>query len=223
MSDNKNNGHIRSVLELGMVRPLMSLALSAALVTATPAFAAKYFVYQLPDGSRVVTDRPKLNTGYKLVKSSRQLQGVGRSAAGRPEWDPKLAKPYEEMIEESATKHEVDTALVKAVIHTESYFNPKAKSSKGATGLMQLMPETARRYGVRNSRELRDPEHNIEAGVQHLRYLMEKYPDNLAHALAAYNAGEEAVARYQGIPPFIETRRYIQKVLSYHEFYRETN
>lgn len=220
MSDNNDNG---SVLELGMVRHFMGLAVSVSLLTATPAFAAKYFIYQLPDGSRVVTDRPQLNNGYKLVKSTRQLQGVGRSAAHKSEWDPKLAKPFEELIEEAATKHEVDTALVKAVIHTESYFNPKAKSNKGATGLMQLMPETARRYGVRNSRELRDPEHNIEAGVQHLRYLMEKYPDNLAHALAAYNAGEEAVARYQGIPPFVETRRYIQKVLSYHEFYRETN
>ena len=105
-------------------------------------------------------------------------------------------------------------------MHTESYFNPKAKSHKGATGLMQLMPQTAALYGIRN---LRDPHQNLEAGVQHLRYLMAKYPTNLAHVLAAYNAGEEAVHKYQGIPPYNETRRYIQKVMLYHEFYQNIN
>jgi soluble lytic murein transglycosylase-like protein len=209
---------VRTQHQLGL-----AILILAFLLMAQNAFAAKYFVYQLPDGSRVVTDRPQSQAGYKLVKSTRHMDGVGKTAAGKPEWNPKLAKPYEGLIEEAASKHEVDTALVKAVIHTESYFNPTAKSNKGATGLMQLMPETARRYGVRSTRDLRDPEHNIAAGVQHLRYLMEKYPDNLAHALAAYNAGEEAVQKYQGIPPYNETRRYIQKVLSYHEFYRDLN
>ncbi|MBI3561072.1 MAG: lytic transglycosylase domain-containing protein [Gammaproteobacteria bacterium] len=210
-----------------MARPPYQISLAVSVLflwlAAPSVLAAKYFVYQLPDGSRVVTDRLQPTVGYKLVKSARNMQGVGQSMAGKAELDPKLTTPYEGLIEEVAARHEVETALVKAVIHTESYFNPRAKSTKGATGLMQLMPETARRYGVRNVRELRDPEHNIEAGVQHLRYLLEKYPDNLAHALAAYNAGEEAVHKYQGIPPFGETRRYVQKVLSYHEFYREMN
>lgn len=201
-----------------MIRPLLPLAVALLLVAAPPALAAKYYVYQMPDGSRVVTDRPQLHAGYKLVKSSRQMKGVGKVASGKTEFEPGLAKPYEGLIDEVSQRYEVDTALVKAVIHTESYFNPRARSSKGATGLMQLMPATAHRYGIRN---LRDPEQNIEAGVMHLHYLMEKYPDNLAHALAAYNAGEEAVHKYQGIPPFGETRRYVQKVLSYHEFYRD--
>ena len=201
-----------------MVRSSISVALCLVCMAASPAFAAKYFVYQLPDGSRVVTDRPQLHVGYKLVKSSRKMQGVGKVASTKVEFEPNLAKPYEGMINEVSQRYEVDKALVKAVIHTESYFNPRARSNKGATGLMQLMPETAHRYGIRN---LRDPEQNIEAGVMHLHYLMEKYPDNLAHALAAYNAGEEAVHKYQGIPPYGETRRYVQKVLSYHEFYRD--
>lgn len=184
-------------------------------------FAAKYYVYQAADGSRVVTDRMSYTPNHKLVKSTRKLDGVGQLAAGKSiATNLHLAKDYDNMIEEVSAKHEVETALVKAVVHTESYFNAKAKSHKGATGLMQLMPQTAARYGIRN---LRDPQQNLEAGVQHLRYLMEKYPANLAHALAAYNAGEEAVHKYQGIPPYNETRRYIQKVLLYHEFYQNVN
>jgi len=207
---------VRTQHQIGWVVLVLLLLLVAQNV-----FAAKYYVYQAADGSRVVTDRVSFAPSNKLVKSTRKLEGVGRIAAGKSiATNLNLAKDFDDMIEEVSAKHEVETALVKAVVHTESYFNAKAKSNKGATGLMQLMPQTAARYGIRN---LRDPHQNLEAGVQHLRYLMEKYPTNLAHALAAYNAGEEAVHKYQGIPPYNETRRYIQKVLLYHEFYQNAN
>lgn len=198
------------------------LLLAALFLLSTQhVFAAKYYVYQAADGSRVVTDRISYIPTYTLVKSTRKLDGVGQLAAGKSiAMNLHLIKDYDNMIEAVSNKHEVETALVKAVVHTESYFNAKAKSNKGATGLMQLMPQTAARYGVRN---LRDPRQNLEAGVQHLRYLMEKYPSNLAHALAAYNAGEEAVHKYQGIPPYSETRHYVQKVMLYHEFYQGVN
>ena len=183
-------------------------------------FAARYFVYQLPDGTRVVTDRPQHKSTHKLVKTTRNVNGVGKVASKRYVKPPSGLNELDTLIEEVADRHSVDAALVKAVIHTESYFNPNAISRKGATGLMQLMPKTAKRYGVRN---LQDPEQNLEAGVKHLSYLLEKYPSDLSHALAAYNAGERAVYKYDGIPPYRETQNYVKKVLHYRDYYRNVS
>ena len=187
-----------------------------------PAMAAKFFVYQLPDGSRVISDRPIHKSTHKLVTSRRQAQGTGQLAAKRYKQRPKPLDKYDSLITEVAQRHSVDAALIKAVIHTESYFNHKAISRAGASGLMQLMPATAKIYGV-GKHDLHDPITNLETGVTHLRYLLKKYPRNLKHALAAYNAGEKAVYYYKGIPPYKETRNYVQKVLHYREFYRSFN
>lgn len=115
----------------------------------------------------------------------------------------------EALIAKAAEVHDVDPNLVRAVIHVESAYKPKAKSRKGAMGLMQLMPATAREYGVRNAY---DPAENINAGVKHLRTLLDEFDVPLA--LAAYNAGQGTVRRYGGIPPYRETRAYVRKILS---------
>jgi soluble lytic murein transglycosylase len=104
----------------------------------------------------------------------------------------------------------LDSDLLRAVVQTESNYDPDAVSKKGAVGLMQLMPETARRMGVTDPFH---PAENLEAGARHLRRLIQKYEGRLPLALSAYNAGEKAVERYEGIPPFPETRNYVEKVL----------
>jgi len=114
----------------------------------------------------------------------------------------------EKLVREASDRHSVDPALVRAVIETESNWNPKAYSRKGAGGLMQLIPTTAQRYGAY---DVFNPQQNIDAGVSHLKRLLERY-GNLDLALAAYNAGEGAVDRAHGIPAFRETQNYVQRV-----------
>jgi hypothetical protein len=113
------------------------------------------------------------------------------------------------LITKAAEAHDVDPNLVRAVIKVESAYKPRARSHKGAMGLMQLMPATAREYGVRNAY---DPAENINAGVKHLKSLLDRFDVRLA--VAAYNAGAGAVQRYGGVPPYRETREYVKKVLS---------
>ena len=115
---------------------------------------------------------------------------------------------YDPMIESAATRHDVDARIVKAVIQVESAFQPRARSPKGAMGLMQLMPKTARQYEARNPY---DPASNIDAGTQYLKRLLAEF--ELPLALAAYNAGEAAVRRFGGIPPYAETQAYVARVL----------
>jgi soluble lytic murein transglycosylase-like protein len=115
----------------------------------------------------------------------------------------------EKLVQEAASRHRIDPALVRAVIETESNWNPGARSRKGAVGLMQLIPTTAQRFGVNDAYS---PQQNVEAGVRYLKVLLDRYDGNLDLALAAYNAGEGAVDRAHGIPAFRETRDYVQKV-----------
>ena len=115
----------------------------------------------------------------------------------------------EAAIDRAAARHNVDPALVRAVIKVESNFNPNAVSRKGAMGLMQLMPQTARQLNVTNPF---DPEQNVDAGVRHLKRLMQSYGGNVRLSLAAYNAGQGAVARSAGIPHIAETRNYVKRI-----------
>lgn len=118
---------------------------------------------------------------------------------------------FADEIHEYSARFGVDPKLVTSVIRAESNFNPHAVSPKGARGLMQLMPNTARMLEVRNSF---DPRENIRGGVQHLGYLLERYNGNVVLAVAAYNAGEGAVDKYRGVPPYDETRQYVRIVLA---------
>lgn len=124
---------------------------------------------------------------------------------------------YEQIISSCATKYGVNPCLIKAVIHAESGYNPNAVSSKGASGLMQLMPGTARSLKVNNSF---DPKDNVEGGVKYLRFLLDTFRGDVSLAVAAYNAGLNKVARYGGIPPYNETRTYVNRVLSYMQSYQ---
>ena len=118
------------------------------------------------------------------------------------------ARPFADLISTVAATHHLDARLVHAVIEQESNYQARARSKKGAKGLMQLMPGTARQYGVRNSY---DPKANLEAGVRHLKDLMSRL--DLPLALAAYNAGEATIRRYGGLPPFAETQSYVRNIL----------
>ena len=179
--------------------------------------AAEIYIYQGPNGERLVTDRPPHQTErYNLVAKRDDFGDAGRIAANRPieAVGPESFRPT---IDAAARKYQVDPALVEAVIQVESNFDPNAVSRAGATGLMQLMEKTAAHYDVYNRF---NPQDNIRGGVAHLRDLMDRYEGKLPLVLAAYNAGSTAVTRYRGIPPYPETRRYIQKVMKAHGEFR---
>ena len=180
---------------------LASLTLIATLAPA--AFASSLYRWLDADGVAHFTNAPTDPRFQQVGPASGTAQGwlrLGEAVGPR----------FGEEIREIAGRHGVAADLVEAVIRVESAFNPRAVSNKGAQGLMQLMPRTASSLGVRN---VFDPRENIEGGVRHLRSLLDKYPGNVALALAAYNAGEKAVDLYRGIPPYAETQQYVQKIL----------
>jgi hypothetical protein len=141
----------------------------------------------------------------------RGLPIVSGTATGWLRMPENARGQYATEIREISARHGVDATLVESVIRAESAFNPTAVSRTGARGLMQLMPKTAVMLGVRDSF---NPRENIDGGVRHLRYLLDRYPGNVALAVAAYNAGESAVDSYRGIPPYTETQQYVQRVLN---------
>jgi len=191
------------------------LALSSCLLS--PVAQAKIYIYVGPEGEHIVSDRPLQREGYRLQHLRQNVDDVGTILAGREEEIANKRRAfYDEYIHNASEKFNLDPALVKAVIHVESDFNPMAVSRKGARGLMQVMPQTAARY---HQRDLFSPMANIDVGARHLSYLLTRYSRNERLALAAYNAGEESVDKYQGIPPFQETRQYVKRVMEYHERY----
>ncbi len=129
--------------------------------------------------------------------------------------DRDVNSEYESLISEISQKHKVDRSLIEAIITVESGFNPNAVSVDGATGLMQVLPETADLYGIS---DLKNPRQNIKAGILHLKKLFSRFGENkLRYVLAAYNAGSSAVERYGGVPPYKETEGYVEKII---EIYR---
>jgi len=139
---------------------------------------------------------------------AQELPGTSDAALADTSAAVPANRPFADMIAAAATAHGVDVRLVHAVIEAESDYRPRARSRKGAKGLMQLMPDTARQYAVRDPY---DPKANIDAGVRHLKALLSQF--ELGLALAAYNSGEATVRRYGGVPPFAETRRYVSRIL----------
>jgi len=184
---------------------LLTILLTALLAFSSPV-SADIYGYRDKEGVMHLTNIPSGPRYRVIVREERVLF--------HPSTD---ASRYDALISESARKHGVDDALVKAVIRAESNFDSRATSRKGAKGLMQLMPQTAQGLQVKDCFR---PEENIDGGVRYLRYLLSLYDGSLPLALAAYNAGEKAVARYQGIPPYPETQTYIERVMRYCDQYR---
>jgi len=170
-------------------------------------------VYRFTDDRGVVhfTNAPTDNRYRAIVLRPRATVFNPRSAVRGP-----INHGYDSLILSHARANRLDPALVKAVIAAESNFSPVAISRAGAQGLMQLMPQTADRLGVENPLQA---EENVSGGTRYLRKMLDRYGD-LSRALAAYNAGPKAVDRYQGIPPYPETKAYVERVLAYYRGYR---
>lgn len=154
-------------------------------------------------------NRPAQEAGFDVAKTARGIVDDPVAKRRRPKlWTVRTR--FDELIKSVATSHEVDPALVKAIVQAESAFDPDAVSRSGARGLMQVLPETASRFSIEN---LSDPHQNLKAGVKYLKYLIEQFDGNLTMAVAAYNAGPNRVRRYKGVPPYSETRNYLTKVM----------
>lgn len=153
-------------------------------------------------------DSPKPHSG-STIKAQASQSAASRSSAPSLEPVSYRGDRMEQIVDDAAARHQVDPALVKAVINTESGWNPAAISRKGAVGLMQLIPGTAQRFGVGNPF---DPAQNVEAGTSYLKALLDRYNGDLSKSLAAYNAGEGVVDRIGGVPWYPETQRYVRKV-----------
>lgn len=187
-------------------RPAVIFAVFA-LLSLPGAALADIFMYRDNDGIVYFTDTPPKGVEFTMIKryaapSGNKAKSTRRAAVGND-------GRYDTLISHAARKHKVDPSLIKSVIKVESDFDRFSISSKGARGLMQLMPDTARLLKVRN---VFDPAQNIDGGTRYLGMMLKKFGGDLRLALAAYNAGPNAVKKYGGTPPYPETIRYIQKV-----------
>lgn len=193
-----------------MIRNCITAALLAMATWCTMAMPAHAQIASYVDehGKLVFVngDSPRPHRGSTIsshpVIATASLIPTAESVAAPPD-------RLDRIVRDAAVRHNMDPALVKAVISTESGWNPHAVSRKGAVGLMQLIPETAQRFGVGNPY---DPAQNVEAGTTYLKSLLDRYDGDLNKSLAAYNAGEHAVDRSGGVPAFRETRQYVQRV-----------
>lgn len=209
-----------------MARSLALVSLLLLTALSGPVMAGNIYKFRDAQGNilftNVVNERKKPSgedfkrytklekvTWFKDTNVHRYGNWGDNEFAVRPSFS-KNRNAFDDIIKQAALALNVDHGLVKAIIHTESGFNPRALSKPGAQGLMQLMPATAGMYGVANAF---DPAENIRAGTRHIKYLIDRYHD-IGLALAAYNAGEGNVNKYGGIPPFAETQDYVKRVLS---------
>ncbi len=188
----------------------MLFALITSLGSPVDAFAQNLYVVKDKNGVITFTSKkPKGKSNYRTMKArSPRFSRVHKRRGAKGGFRVRKSR-YDALIKKTSLAHGVNPALVKAVIHIESAFRPGAKSNKGAVGLMQLMPATAKRFGVKDRY---DPAENVSGGVKYLHWLLKHFKGNTRLALAAYNAGEGAVKRHKGIPPYRETKNYVKKV-----------
>ena len=199
---------------------LAALALPAVLLPGLA--AADIYSYTDEDGVTHFTNKPTGDGKYKLyLKSTEHESKKGSVTAFLPsDRSADRFTRYDTWIRQAATLYQIPEELVRAVIKVESDYDPRAVSPVGATGLMQLMPETAMRMQVR---DIKDPRENIFGGVRFLRVLANAFNGDLALTVAGYNAGEGAVLKYGGVPPYAETQDYVTRVIAYYGRYRTMN
>jgi soluble lytic murein transglycosylase-like protein len=185
---------------------LLGIMLIAALGLPRPG-AADVYVFKDQQGVLTFTNVPN-HTGYRRVLRDTTISKSGTLTS---------RYSYDDLIRSASDRYSIDADLIRAVIKNESDFNSAARSNKGAMGLMQLMPDTARLHNVFDAY---DPVDNIEGGVRHLKLLLGRFRGDLELSLAAYNAGIKAVEKFGGIPPFAETKEYVRRVLQSYNGYR---
>jgi soluble lytic murein transglycosylase-like protein len=173
-----------------------------------------FFIFTMILGVSLVS----IHNGSKDAQVINNTQDILQNADFRSKFRHKKELLFHPIILQEASRHEVDPALVKAIIMAESGYNPNAISKKGAKGLMQLMPSTAQALGVEDAF---NPEQNISGGVRYFKQLVNRFDGDVKLALAAYNAGSKKVRHYQGIPPYKATHYYIEKVFKYYELYKD--
>ena len=192
-------------------RFLSRVFLAAALASLAPAAALAEIEHEIRGDEIIATN---LRSSRRRIDAGRAARGAIRKPPAAASADLPAGPPeIEDLVAGSSARYGFDPALIQAVVAAESAFDPMAVSKKGARGLMQLMPDTAQQLGVRN---VHDPATNLDAGVSYLRGLVLKYGGNVELALAAYNAGPEAVARHGGVPPYEETRAYIGRIRAFY-------
>ncbi len=207
--------------------PLLLTVITSSLAFSVTAHAESMYIKKSNDGQILLTNRSEpsgnFNKFTKTVKvthykKSKMYDGSGDSYGSSSASSSGSRNSYDSYVLASAQRHGVDPGLIKAMMHSESAFNPNARSPVGAQGLMQLMPATARRFKVSNPW---NPADNIEGSAKYIAWLMKRFNNNVEFAVAGYNAGEGNVDKYNGIPPFKETRNYVKNVMSrYHSLYK---
>lgn len=191
-----------------------------SILGALAADRAQAGIYTFTDANGVIhfTNVPSDPRYARMTRVKYRAAAGYTTKVAVPSAYPHAPDRYGPLVEKAAREHQIDRALLQAVIAAESGYDPYAISRKGAVGLMQLTPETARRYGVRN---LYDPAENIRGGAQYLRDLMRRFNNDLPLTLAAYNAGEDAIVRYGNrVPPYRETLQYVPRVMDLYQRYR---
>jgi hypothetical protein len=183
--------------------------LTAGVLFSVAAPAKAQIAPTVDNGKRVYVNVDSPTTRHGSTISSPTAASTSGSSSATGSSAPLPPDKLDRIVQDAATRHDVDPALVKAVISTESGWNPRAVSNKGAVGLMQLIPGTAQRFGVGN---VFDPAQNVEGGTTYLKSLLDRYKGDLTKTLAAYNAGEHAVDLFGGVPAYRETQQYVQKV-----------
>jgi hypothetical protein len=178
--------------------------------------ATKIYVYEDPETGEKFFSNIKMAENsrlYMVIATRNPFLEDPKNSAKDTSFSPNLSTKFDELFNEIARTYNLDPKLLQAIAKVESNYNPRAVSPKGALGVMQLIPSTARLVGVSDPF---DPRENIQGGARYLRYLLDKFGD-LTLALAAYNAGPKAVEAYGGIPPYEETQRYVHSVLSLYQ------